>query len=216
MFENWTPTALLVHGAALCYVMGFLVREQLVLRSLMQVGCIFYIAYYYLEPDTPLWDAIAWTAVMFVANAWTIARILKDRRFGHFNEDDLVIFNAIQHMTPGDFRRLIAIAHKGTTASDTQITKEGGFPEALSFVVSGDVTIDKRGAARSLRAPIFVGEVSFLLEQPASATVTLPVGTRYIYWSTAELRKVISKYPTIGTALEAAFNRDLAVKVAAS
>jgi hypothetical protein len=216
MFDAWSPTALLVHGAALTYVIGFLVREQLVLRGLMQVGSILYIAYYYIHPETPLWDAIAWTAVMFVANAWTIFRILKDRRVGTFDEEDLIVYSAIRHIAPGDFRRLMAKAQKAGASAPLTLTEEGGVPDTLWFIVSGEATLEKRGAQRRLSGPMFIGEIAYLLNQPASARVTLDAGGRYAAWSVADLRSLISRNPSIGAALDSAFNQDLAAKVAAS
>lgn len=216
MFDDWSPTALLVHGAALTYVIGFLVREQLMLRGLMQVGCILYLAYYYIHPETPLWDAIVWTAIMFVANAWTIMRILKDRRVGSFDEEDLVIFSALKHIAPGDFRRLMAIAKKETAAEPMTLTVEGIKPEALWFIVSGGAGLDKRGTGRSLQGPMFIGEIAYLLDQDASASVTLNPDSRYAVWAVEDLHDLVQRHPSIGAALESAFNRDLAAKVAAS
>jgi len=217
MFEDWSPTALLVHCAAMTYVAGFLVRDQLILRGLLQLGSVFYIAYYYLEPATPLWDAIAWTAVMFLANAWTIMRILKDKRVGKFDEEDLVIYSAISRIAPGDFRRLMSVAHKETAETDIRLTEEGRTPHDLWFVVSGNVSVEKgRQGTRVLEAPMFIGEIAYLLGNPASATVTISEGSRYARWSASDLRDLTHKNETLGVSLEAAFNRDLAAKVAAS
>jgi len=159
MFEEWSPTALLVHAAALTYVIGFLVRDQLKLRLLLQLGSMFYIAYYFFEPETPLWDAIAWTVIMFTANAWTIHRIMTDRREVKFDEDDLVLFGAIPSISPGDFRRLMAKAQKDTAFVNIALTHQGRNPRNLWFMVSGSATVEKDGAQRQIEAPAFVGEV---------------------------------------------------------
>ena len=216
MLDEWSPTALLVHAAALTYVIGFLVRDQLILRGLLQVGSVFYILYYYLEPATPLWDAIAWTAVMFAANAWTISRILADRRTGRFDDDDLIVFSAIQGIAPGDFRRLMAKAAKDTAHVEIGLTREGDVPRNLWFLISGKAVVDKKGFARAIPGPMFIGEIAYLLKQPASATVTLEAGSRYVRWPVEDLYALVAKSETLGNALDAAFNRDLAAKVAAS
>lgn len=216
MFDDWSPTALLVHAAALTYVIGFLVRDQLKLRLLLQVGSAFYIAYYYLAPETPLWDAIAWTVVMFAANAYTINRILSDRRTSKFDEEDLVVFSALRTIGPGDFRRLMSKAHKESASVETTLTEEGAVPRNLWFLISGAAHVDKGGMQRTIPAPLFIGEVAYLLNQPASATVTLTKDSRYARWPSDDLRVLATKHDALGAALESALSRDLAVKVAAS
>lgn len=216
MFDEWSPTALLVHGAALTYVIGFLVRDQLLLRGLLQIGSVLYILYYYLEPATPLWDAIAWTTVMFAANAFTISRILADRRTGRFDDEDLIVFGAIRGIAPGDFRRLMAKSEKETAHVQIGLTKEDDIPRNLWFLISGKATINKKGINRSIPAPMFIGEIAYLLNQPASASVTLEAGSRYVRWPVDDLRALVAKNEGLGAALDAAFNRDLAAKVAAS
>ena len=216
MFDDWSPTALLVHAAALTYIIGFLVRDQLKLRFLMQAGSALYIAYYYFEPATPLWDAIATTALMFIANAWTIWRIMSDRREGRFDEEDLVVFGAIPNIAPGDFRRLMAKGLKDTASDTIALTHEGQNPENLWFLISGTATLEKSGARREVPAPAFIGEISFLLERPASATVSLGAGGRYVCWPVDELRSYLDGQEGLKASLEGAVSRDLALKLAAS
>lgn len=214
MFEEWSPTALLVHAAALTYVIGFLIRDQLKLRFLLQLGSIFYIAYYFFEPATPLWDAIAWTIIMFLANAWTIMRLMSDRRAGTFDEEDLVVFGAIPDIAPGDFRRLMAKGQKDSAFVNIALTHEGKKPRNLWFLIAGSATMEKHGGHRLITAPAFVGEVSYLLDQPASATVTLSSGGRYVRWPVDELRAYLEEQEALKASLEQAFNRDLALKLA--
>lgn len=183
----------------------------------MQMGSALYIGYYYFAPATPLWDGIATTTLMFLANAWTISRILSDRRVSHFYEDDLVIFSAIPNIAPGDYRRLMSMGQKGVATVDMDLTYEGMSPHHLWFLISGSATMEKLGESRKIVAPpSFVGEVSYLLERSASATVTLAAGGRYVCWPIEELRAYVEGHESLKVSLEAAFNRDLAIKLAAS
>lgn len=216
MFEDWSPSALLVHAAALTYIIGFLVRDQLKLRLLMQVGSTLYIAYYYFAPATPLWDGIATTTLMFVANAWTIWRIVSDSREDTFVEEDLVVFGAIPDIAPGDFRRLMAKAQKDTAYVNITLTHAGKTPRNLWFLIDGSATLEKNGVRRRVTAPAFIGEVAYVLERPASATVTLAAGGRYVRWPADELRSYLEEQNALKTSLEVAFNRDLALKLEAT
>ena len=63
---NWAST--LIHLGALLYILGFLVRDELLLRLLVLGGSGLYILYYFLFPATPLWDAIITSLILGVAN----------------------------------------------------------------------------------------------------------------------------------------------------
>jgi len=141
---------------------------------------------------------------------------MTDRREVKFDEDDLVLFGAIPSISPGDFRRLMAKAQKDTAFVNIALTHQGRNPRNLWFMVSGSATVEKDGAQRQIEAPAFVGEVAYLLEQPASATVTLAAGGRYVRWPMEELREFLEGQDTLKTSLEGGFNRDLALKLAAS
>ena len=84
----------------------------------------------------------------------------------------------------------------------------------LAYVIEGAVTIDKGGTRIVLDPPAFVGEVAFVTHRPASATVTLAAGARYVTWEIGALRRLLLGAPSLGIGLGAALNRDMAEKVA--
>lgn len=206
----------LVHLAAATQVVGFLVRDQIVLRIMILLGTCLYIAYYYIEPSAPLWDAIVCGVLMAAANLYMIIRLLVDRRPGVFDEEDLLIYGAIRQIAPGEFKRLMKRAQKGHAADDLALTSESAVPEYLYFVLGGEVTLSKGGEMGHLQAPMFIGDISYILNQPASATTTLRRGGRYARWRASDLRPFLAKNDKLQGALEAAFNRDLASKLAGS
>lgn len=206
----------LVHLAAATQIVGFLVRDQIVLRVMILIGTCLYIAYYYIEPSAPLWDAIVCGLLMAAANLYMIVRLLMDRRPGIFDEEDLLIYGAIRQIAPGEFKRLMKRAQKGQTSEDLVLTSEGKVPEYLYFLLGGDVTIAKHGSDGRLHAPMFIGDIAYILNQPASATTILHAGGRYARWRASELRAFLDKQDRLQSALEVAFNRDLASKLAGS
>ena len=213
MLENWGAAISLVYIAAGIQTVGFLVRDQLILRTLILIGTILYIVYYYTEPETPLWDAMACAILMGTANLYTMTRMVLDRRPRVFTEEDLVVYRALPQVSPGEFRRLVAIAERGTVSTSMEVTREGVLPEHLYYLVEGAFMLDKRHVAREISGPSFLGEIAYMLDQPASATVTLEAGARYIRWKVTDLKALTSRDQLLKSALEVAFNRDLAAKV---
>lgn len=213
MVESWIAAISLVHIAAAVQIAGFLVRDQFLLRALILIGTILYIAYYYIEPDIPLWDAIACAVLMGAANLYTMMQLTLDRRPTLFAEEDLAVYRVLPRVSPGEFRRLVAIAERSTVSAPMEITREGTIPEYLYYLIEGNFTLDKKTRSQQLSAPTFLGEIAYMLNQPASATVTLDPGARYIRWKASDLKALASRNDLLGNALEFAFNRDLAAKV---
>lgn len=218
MLGNGSATAILVHLAALTYVAGFLISNQMILRGLILIGTGFYIAYYYLEPATPLWDAIFWSVVMGLANGFTMIRLMLDRRRGAIPESDLAIHNVLPGLSAGDFQRMMALVEETVIGEDTVVIRAGTVPEHVYFVVSGEVLLRPRGENSVICVfgrSHFVGAAPYILGRAASATVTLGAGGRVMRWKTADLRALAARTESVRAALDAAFSRDLAVKTVA-
>ncbi len=204
----------LIHVAAAIFLSGFLFRDQIVLRSLVIVGNFVYVLYYYVVVDHPLWGGIFWSVVGIVINAVMIARIMADRSAFGLAAHELALHGQLGTLTPGEFRRLMKVAAWRTADAPTLLSEEGKPLPALAYVIEGRVTVEKGGSRLDFAAPMFIGEVAFVTDDPASATVTIAPGARYVSWDMAALRKLLLRTPAIRIGLGAALNRDMAGKVA--
>ena len=205
----------LIHIAAAIFLTGFLFRDQVILRSLVIVGNCVYVVYYYVVVDHPLWGGIFWSVIGIVINAGMIAWIMADRSAVGLATHERDLHRHLDTLTPGELRRLLRAATWQTSATETTVAREGEPLAALAYVLSGTVTVEKAGhAAITLAGPAFVGEVAFVTDRPASATVRLHPGARYVTWEMGRLRALLLRMPGIRIGLGAALNRDMAEKVA--
>ena len=131
-------------------------------------------------------------------------------------ETDFAFFNALPDLDQNDLEALIEIATVEDVPASTELTVEGSVPERLYFVVEGEMLLEKSGRIRRIGPNIFVGETAFVLDDVASATVTLDRGGRCISWDIAELGALIDRNSHVGSAFDMAFKQDLARKVAGS
>jgi CRP-like cAMP-binding protein len=99
---------------------------------------------------------------------------------------------------------------------NTILTREGTTVESLFYVLSGGIEVRKKERTFALQPHTFIGEVAFLLDRPASATVTLNRGARFIEWSAAPLSRLLVRRPLLKDAMGARFNADLAMKVSSA
>jgi CRP-like cAMP-binding protein len=204
----------IVHIGAFLYLAGFLCRDQLLLRAFVVIGDIVYILYFYFAPEEPLWGGIFWSIVFTLANVVMIARIVADRTPLRMSEEDRRLHSLLDALTPGEFRRLMRAGNWNRADGDVAITLEGQPLHQLAYVIDGRITVEKAGHSFAITPPTFIGEVAFLIDRPASATVTLSAGARYVTWDMKRLRHVLLRSPALRIGLGAAFNRDMAEKVA--
>ena len=204
----------LIHIAAAIFLSGFLFRDQIMLRGLVIVGNIVYVAYYYVVVDHPLWGGIFWSVVGIVINAVMIGRIVADRAHFGLSVDERAVHAGLDTLTPGEVRRLMKAGRWQTAGKEAVISQEGRPLGELVYVLDGRATVEKAGARLELALPAFVGEVAFLTQRPASATVRLAPGTRYVSWEMGTLQRLLLRAPSLRIGLGAALNRDMAEKVA--
>lgn len=73
------PPGLLVNAAMVLHVAGFAIGGRVLLRGLTLLGTGFYVAYYAVVADAPLWDAILASLAIGAAN---LIGLLRERRAG--------------------------------------------------------------------------------------------------------------------------------------
>lgn len=209
-------TALLIHFGAVFYIIAFLIRDELKLRLMVLAGSAFYLLYYYLFPDIPLWDAIITTCILVAANLVILFRISMERTVFALSLEEKTLFESFDGFTPGQFRQLLKIAHWTTAETPIALATENQPLSNLYFIVDGEVMIEKGGNAFPLEPGNFVGEIAFVLDRPPSADVTAQQGARFVKWDASQIALLMKKSPAFQNAIMALLGRDLAEKLAKS
>lgn len=206
----------LIYPAAALLLIGYAIRDELRLRLLIVVSTFVYIAYY--AAVGPLWGAIITSALMLAVNFWVLGQIILERTTLRMTDDEKALFEAFDTLTPGQFRRIAAIA-KWRQADDptgTILTQEDEPSDALFYIFEGDISVEKYGKQFRLPADNFVGEVAFVLNRRTTATTVAPEGVRFVEWDSEALRGLGRKYEPLRISLNALLTRDLAKKLGRS
>ncbi|NMD07176.1 MAG: cyclic nucleotide-binding domain-containing protein [Phyllobacteriaceae bacterium] len=206
---------LLFHFSNLMAFLAFLLRDQLQLRLLMGISLFLQALYYYAIPGGPFFDPLFWKVVSFVANAVMIVLVFGGSLDFGIPEDLRSLFDKMAVLTPGQFRKLTARTvrvHGGGAA----ILTEGMKPDRLYYLLKGEAQIIKNRQTANLQAGAFLGEIAFLSDLPATATVVLNQGAECIAWNRAALLQTMKKDAALDIAMRGFFNHDPAYKVARS
>lgn len=214
MFQELFQLQNIVHVGALLFLVGFTFRNQIYLRTFAIVGDSCYTIYYFVATDKPLWNAMFWSTMGMAINLFMIALILRDTRISPLNDDELNLFRNLRGLSPGQFRKLMQIG-KWTRATERDcLTEEGKELDKLHYVLDGKVEINKSGRQILAEPAVFIGELAFLRQKPATATVHVQPQALYVTWSHFELNKALNKSDELRNALAMLLNNDLAEKVA--
>lgn len=205
-----------VHLGAVLYLVCFLFRDQILLRSFAIAGDTAYVIYYYNVSDQPLWGAIFWNIPNAAVNLAMIAVILRDRRTTSFSENELKLYRCLKTLSPSDFRKIAKLGKWTRTTAEMPLAEEGQPLDMLHYVVEGDVEIHKGGRRIHVEPGLFIGEVAFLRKRTASATVKVAAGSLYISWPHSTLLRMQDRNEGLRNAINSMLSVDMADKVARS
>ncbi|MEM7060042.1 MAG: cyclic nucleotide-binding domain-containing protein [Pseudomonadota bacterium] len=205
---------MLVYLATTMQVLGFLFRTQLILRLLVLLGTVFYIAFYYFHPAEPIWDAIYGSSLIGLANIIGLVILIYSRVPFGMSDWERELFDAMGGLEPGMFRKLVSIGQLGDSRRPIEMTQEGRRPKKLYFVLRGRTTVRKGVSSFQITDRVFIGEVAFLTGVTATASTVLERGGTIVEWDSDRLRCLCKKRPALRQAFEALISRDLAAKVA--
>lgn len=203
-----------IHLGALLYFVCFLFRNQILLRSFAIAADLAYLVYYFTVSDQPLWDAAVWSMLILLTNVVMLVIIVRDQNSTNFDDNELKLYRCLSVLSPSDFRRIVRLGKWTRVENETTLTTAGQSVEHLHYILEGEIEMEKDGRRIDTRAPLFIGEIAFLRQNPASATVRLKPGVLHITWSHADLTRAQLKHENLRTAISAMLNADLADKVA--
>lgn len=208
-------TTLIAAAAIGLQTTGFLIRDQVTLRTFVLCGSGFYILYYFTAAEAPLWEAIVGSSLIATANLAGLVALIASRARFSVPETQRDLLDALRPLEPGLFRRLMRAGRMVAPTRPIPMTEEGAAPDALWFVAEGRIEIEKFGERIEFEGPCFIGEIAWLQGVPATASTRLLPGARAVRWPREALVRATRRSPRLATALEALIAQDMARKVAA-
>jgi hypothetical protein len=204
-----------MHLANVAFLASFVARDVLWLRLACMVGAGLLVASF-LAMDPVPWDAVAWQVAFFgVHGAWS-ARLWAERRPVALSDDEqLLAVTLFPSLSPREVAALCRWGRWRVGGAGTELCAESAPVQRLVVLVAGEAEVVRRGErVATLAAPRFVGEVGFLLGEPASAAVRASTEVRWLEWPAADLRPWLRAHPAQQAAVQRAIGDDLARKLA--
>lgn len=170
-----------------------------------------------LLPEGPTPINAYWFALFVLVNLVRIYMLYVERRPVEMSADEKSVYESnFSHWKPREFKRLIRLARWRELGPDEKIISQGSKMEHLMLVVSGQVIVKRKGQVLGrLDKGQFVGEMSYLTSQEASADAITEGDVKVLEWSQMGLRHFLHKRPHLQPEIQAAIGKDLIRKLQA-
>ena len=132
-----------------------------------------------------------------------------------FNDKEQELYQAVfSSLSPLEFKKLNDIAHWVKVGEGTQIVEQGQKMSNLYLIYNGvtDVVVDGKNVAQ-LKDGQYVGEMSFMTEGNATASVITRYQTEYLKWDQQSLKSLMGRNPSLLFSLQSTMGKQLSKAV---
>lgn len=174
--------------AALFSCLAYLLRSILWLRILLVFAAITYIVS---GINLGITSMIGWNSAYLVINLFHIVVLLLDKITISLPQETRKVYHRyFSTLSTREFKKLITI-NGFCIFQDNHIVHQYDVPDRLYIVLRGTVNIVKDDhIIATLKAGDFIGEMSFLSKQPASANAYAENLVQCAYWTHDDLEKL--------------------------
>ena len=196
-------------------ILAFSMTSMQNLRLLIVLSSMAYAVYYYMFPAEPLWLDVGSELALVVVNgfmlvylAWSNSRIRFDQR------EQFLYDHEYSDLTKVEFNRLLKISEWHLETHGFVYTVSGRALEDIFYLISGRAEAElPDGNKAVIKEGSVIGEVSYRLQCPASATVTALDSCMCLRWNQEELRALCKKNEKIKRAVDTVLSSHMARKL---
>ena len=203
----------LVHFGYLLQLFALLARDVLWLRGILVAAQSVLAAYAYIRGPEFL-PYVYWNVLFVLINLYWVVRLLRERAAVELPEELRPTYEKyFAALAPPEFLRLWREGQRASV-SDTQLVHEGTMPEALYFLLSGEVAVRSGGRELARLAPgNFVAEMSLLTGERTTADAYAVGTVEYVAWPAATLARLRGRNPMLWSKIQSVLGHDLVEKI---
>lgn len=190
---------------------SFMVKDILWLRLISVSASLCSIVYNYNVASLPLWVPIGWNSFFISLNLYHVIKIIHGNRSIHLTDKESELYRLMfSSLNLIEFSKLIRTGEWKNAEVGEILVQEKQLMTDLFLIFNGAVEIfvgDKK--VNELKDGQFIGEMSFLSNEAASASVKVLHPTEYIKWNQKNLKELMKRNPSIIYSLQAAMGTQL-------
>lgn len=211
-FNNWPG-----HLSYILIAVSYWLTDIFWLRVVAVVGLSLEIVYF-LMSGGDLRAGIGWDLVFIAINLYQLYRLVQERLSLRLPEKDRdLLRKVLAGLNDGQIARLLGAGVLYDLPAGTTLAEENEALEKLYFICDGRVSVTISGRAVSqLEEGNFVGEVAFLTERPATATVVAETPLRALAFDRDTLKQFFKNETEVAGLIYQLIGRELAHKIKVS
>jgi CRP-like cAMP-binding protein len=205
------------HFSYLLIAISYWLTDIFWLRVMAVIGLTLEIVYF-ASSGGDLRAGIGWDIIFILINAYQLFRLIQQRRSLRLPEHDRdLLRNVLKGLDDAQIARLLVAGEFCDVARGATLAEENRPLDRLFFICEGRVKVTIAGRQVSeLTKGNFVGEVAFLTNRPATATVTADSDVRVLVFGRENLDTFFRNDADIAGLIYQLLGRELARKIKVS
>lgn len=212
MFELTDMSQVLAHLAAFAMILAALAGGSRMLHGLGAMAGAMLAIDFAMPVDLP-W--LAWSAAFAFVNLGQLARIGHNNRRNFMTaEQRELVEQVLQVREPAQQRDLLEVISWRDAKPNEVLMWQGQKAPPLIYMAHGRAVVEHDGLELgNCLAGDFMGEMSLISGERATATVTVAEQARVAMFDRERLLQLSSEIPALGRSLDQTFNRGLTTKI---
>jgi CRP-like cAMP-binding protein len=205
------------HLSYVLIAVSYWLTDMFWLRAVAVVGLSLEIVYFWFSGGD-LRAGIGWDLVFISINLYQIYWLMKGRLSLRLPEPDRELLRRVlTGLDDAQIARLLVAGEFCDIAAGTTLAEENQELDRLFFICAGRVNVAIAGRKVSqLERGNFVGEVAFLTNRPATATVTAAEAVRALRFESGKLSQLLRNEGEVAGLIYQLLGRELAHKIKVS
>ena len=191
--------------------LGF--REILWIRILLTLGYFLrFITQSYIEQNM---DSSFWMIVFVIINLYQIVRIVNERRKRYIEPKIFDIYESVfKSLSTFEFLTFWKMGLIKNVENGVTIIEKDEKLNSILLLINGKVNVKSEGKSIAfLPRGSFIGEISYITKEGASANVIADGDATYIEWTSKELMKIKNSKKIFWTKIQNILLNDLIIKL---
>lgn len=184
------------------------------LRVTAVIGLFVEIAYFRISGGD-LKIGIAWDLLFIAINLFQLTLLVRERASLRLPEKDAPLLReALTGLADAEIAKLLTAAEWKDAVAGEVLTKQDAAVDSLYYMCSGRASVEVNGSfVAYLERGAFVGEIAYLTNNLATATVVVEEPSRILAFSKQRMAKVTTTDGHISSIIYQLLGRDLANKI---
>ena len=214
MTEFFTLNDLTITLSYAVIALSYLMTEIFWLRITAVIGLFLEIAYFRLTGGD-LKAGIGWDLIFIAINLYQLFWLVRERASLRLPEKDAPLLReALSGLDDSQIAKLLKAAEWKDAIPGEMLTRQDAAVDALYFLCSGRASVEVNGSfVTYLEKGDFVGEIAYLTNILATATVVVDEPSRILVFSKLRMAKVTADDRQISGIIYQLLGRDLAMKM---